>query len=289
VGRALGADLIHSVGYTGPLLSVEARVTTIHDMNYRRHRADFSVAERAVYGALIPAVARRSRRIVAASQASRVDISRWTGVPPKRISVVYFGVREQWPGDPADDVKRIATLGVRPPFVLSVAAAYPHKNVERLIRAFPLDDEQQVGLVLVGMRGRASTAITTAAHERHNLVTLLGWIDDAMLATLYRKASALALPSLHEGFGLPIVEAMALGTPVLTSNHGAMAEVAGDAAELVEPQSVEAIRHGLQRVVFDEGWRSTLIERGLERAKNFTWQRTAEGTLAVYRQALVGN
>jgi glycosyltransferase involved in cell wall biosynthesis len=116
----------------------------------------------------------------------------------------------------------------------------------------------------------------------------MGWVDDALLASLYRRATALAFPSLYEGFGLPILEAMALGTPVLTTNFGAMSEVAGGAAELVDAYNVDSIRAGLERIAKDSQYADVLRERGRRRATEFSWAKTACSTLGVYEQALAG-
>ncbi len=285
VAHTLKADVIHSAGYTAPLLSSAVRVTTIHDMNYMRHPEDFTGVERTVYSMLIPGVAARSTRIITASHAARVDILRWTRARPEHVSVVHSGARPWWPGDPVDDRARLTAIGVREPFILSVAAAYPHKNLARLAAALPHDS--QITLVHAGMGGRANLAIDAAINTQHpGHIKRLGWVDDATLASLYRRALLVALPSLYEGFGLPIVEAMALGTPVLTSNYGAMAEIAGDAAELVDPRSVDSIHAGLQRLAFDTQRRAELRERGLLRSRDFTWERAARTTLGIYSEAL---
>jgi glycosyltransferase involved in cell wall biosynthesis len=291
VAQTANADVIHSLGYTAPLVSRARRVTNIHDMNYKRHPEDLSLAERAVYAALIPRVAQRSRRVIALTEAARADIVHWTGVQPARIAVAYAAARTNWPGDQADDAERVAVAGVLEPFVLSVAAAYPHKNLGRLVRALPMysRDGTPVRLVIVGLRGRATPEIDAAAEGKHDIVKVLGWVDDALLASLYRRSLALAFPSLYEGFGLPILEAMALGVPVVTSHMGAMAEVAGDAAELVNPFNVQSIRAGLQRVICDERHRNELRERGLRRAAQFSWFATARTTLRLYAEAVTGD
>jgi glycosyltransferase involved in cell wall biosynthesis len=289
VAARVGADVIHSAGYTGPLVSgSQVRVNTIHDMNYKRHPEDLSLAERLVYAALIPRVAHRSHRVLAATESARADILRWTGLPADRATAVYSGTRTHWPGDPADDSQRLNAAGVTEPYILSVSASYPHKNLERLVHAFPLETggQPRVRLVVVGLKRRAHAAISAAAQHHPHLINVLGWADDALLASLYRRATALAFPSLYEGFGLPILEAMALGTPVLTSGFGAMAEVAGEAAELVDPYRTELIRVGLQRLVADHGRREELRELGRRRAARFTWEATARGTLAVYEAAI---
>jgi glycosyltransferase involved in cell wall biosynthesis len=287
VAEAVKADVIHSPGYTAPLISRARRVTTIHDMNYKRHPEDLSWAERTVYATLIPRVAHTSRRVIALTEAARTDIVRWTGVPARKVTVVYSAARSDWPGEPSADAERVAAAGVAEPFVLSVAAAYPHKNLGRLVGALPVrtNDDALITLVIVGLKGRASAEVRAASAGRPNQVRVLGWVDDALLASLYRRSLALAFPSLYEGFGLPILEAMALGVPVVTSHMGAMAEVAGDAAELVNPFEVESIRLGMQRVICDQAYRHELRRRGVRRAAQFTWTATAQGTLRVYTEA----
>jgi glycosyltransferase involved in cell wall biosynthesis len=285
---AARADLIHSPGYTAPLVSAQWRVTSILDMNYRRHPEDLTPAERVAYSILVPRVAQRSHQIVTLTESGRTDVIRMTGVSPGKVTAIPLASRAYWPGDPSYDVARLAAIGVTAPFVLSVAAAYPHKNLMRLIQAFPLGKNHAatVQLVVVGLGGRALPSVKAAAERTGGLVRFLGWVDDATLASLYRCAVALAFPSLYEGFGLPILESMTHGTPVLTSNRGAMAEVADAAAELVDPYDVDAIREGLRRLVHDEHRRTELRRLGKHRAAQFSWSRTAEATLAVYRRAV---
>jgi len=284
LARRARCDLIHSAGYTAPLLPGTRGVVSIHDMNYKRHPEDFTALERLVYSALIPSAARTSCHVITLTESSKRDIVNWTGVASRNVSAVPGAPRAHWPGDPTEDEVRLASIGVKSPFVLSVAASHPHKNLARLVRAFPLEthDRTQPTLVMVGPRGRGKLELERLAQERRGQVSVLGWVEDEVLGTLYRRALALAFPTLYEGFGLPILEAMALGTPVVTSNYGAMSEVAGDAAELVDPLKVESIRQGLQHVVCDRVRSAQLRERGLERASQFTWDRTARLTHTVY-------
>ncbi|MGI9145086.1 MAG: glycosyltransferase family 4 protein [Chloroflexota bacterium] len=287
LARAVRADVIHSTGYTGPLLSDRARVTSIHDMNYKRHPEDLSPAEWLVYSLMIPMVARRSHKLLALSDAARADILRWTGAASSKVAVVYPGVRSRWPGEADSDVARLAAAGVTEPFVVSVAASYPHKNLRRLIQAFPLEVRSgpPVQLVVVGLAGRAHRAVVAEAAQCKNTIKILGWVDDALVASLYRRSLALAFPSLYEGFGLPILEAMALGAPVVTSGLGTMIEVANGAAELVDPYDVASIHQGLQRLVDDKDRRETLRQLGFKRAAEFSWERAARQTLEVYAAA----
>jgi glycosyltransferase involved in cell wall biosynthesis len=283
--RRAQCTVIHSAGYTAPLLPRPRGVVSIFDMNYKRHPEDFSPAERLVYAALIPSAARVTDHVLTLSEAAKQDVVRWTGIAANKVTVVPLAPRAQWPGDPLEDSAHLTALGIRSRFVLSVAASHPHKNLKRLVEAFPIEDQDDkpVILVIVGSRGRARAELEVLARERQDLVLVLGWIPSDALAALYRNAAALAFPSLYEGFGLPILEAMALGTPVVTSNFGAMSEVAGGAAELVDPYDVASIRAALGRVQ-DPTLRAQLRQRGLARASEFSWERTAIMTHDVYER-----
>lgn len=282
------ADVIHSMGYTGPLASRAKRVTTIHDMNYKRHPEDLTLPERLVYSVLIPLVARTSRLVITDTDNAREDILRWTPARGDRVRTIHLGAGNEWPGDACDDDTRVAAARVRAPFVLTVAASYPHKNLGRLLDAWPLHDADgtRVQLVVVGLKGAGDSAVREQAARLGDAVAILGWVSDELLGRLYRRARALAFPSLYEGFGLPILEAMAVGTPVVTSNFGAMAEVAGAAAELVDPFSVESIRSGLMRVLHHPARAEQLRGLGQERAAAFSWDATARETIAAYEASV---
>jgi glycosyltransferase involved in cell wall biosynthesis len=253
-------------------------------MNYRRHPEDMTALERFVYSVMIPQAARRSQRVLTLTNAARSDIVRWTRAPATSIDVIHAAPREAWPGDPTMDETRVRSTGIVDPFILGVAASYPHKNTLRLVEAFPITTKEgaRVGLVMTGHPGRAQRKVEAAALAKRDTVRLLGWVDDALLGSLYRRAVGLAFPSLYEGFGLPLVEAMALGTPVLTSNFGAMLEVANGAAEFVDPYDISSIKRGLQRLVDSPERRDELRELGRRRASQFSWDTTARQTLAAY-------
>jgi glycosyltransferase involved in cell wall biosynthesis len=289
-GAALraGVDLLHSLGNFGPLRGPRRRVVTMHDLIYLRHPdTTTSVFGRGLQ-LLAPAVARSATRIVAVSQATADDLVELLGIDADKIDVVPSGAGVPAHGAPTPEPQLRAELGLgERRLVLSVSARRPHKNLLRLIEAIALLPDD-VALVLPGYPGpqdaelRGHAQRLGIAHRVH----IAGWIDDAHLEGLYAASVCLAFPSLAEGFGLPVLEAMARGLPVTCSGVGALAEVAGDAALLFDPLSVEAIAGAVGHLLEDGALRSRLAARGREQAARFSWERTARETVASYRRAL---
>jgi len=247
------------------------------------------------YGRLaLRGVTRAARAVIAISHATKRDLVERLGVPEERITVVPNGVDPAYApvptdSDPALEVRRRYALPER--FILTVGAIEPRKNLRRLFEALrrvaARPDARDVALIHAGPDGWLADDVPHAAHAIANgRVRFLGYVSAPDLAVLYGLAQCLAYPSLWEGFGLPVLEAMACGCPVLTSRVSALPELAGDAALLVEPTSVEEISDGLGRLWSDGSLRALLARRGIERARQFTWERTARETLAVYHAAL---
>jgi glycosyltransferase involved in cell wall biosynthesis len=276
-----GCDLIHSLASTAPVWGRVPRVTTIHDLNYRKvPDAHFGVRGLGMR-ALVPAAAKRSRRVIVDAASTKQDLIADLRVPADRIDVVPLGVT------PPASVPPAAAAGR--PVVLSVSAKRPHKNLERLVRA--------VAAIPAARRPRLVVPGYPTPHEAElrELARTLGieadvdwpgWVDGDELERLYAAATCMVFPSLYEGFGLPVLEAMARGVPVATSGRASLAEVAGDAALLFDPEDVDAIRAAIERLVSDEAERRRLAVAGRERAAEFTWERTADLTAAAYRRAL---
>ena len=284
--RRARVDLLHSLGNIAPLLGPRG-VVTMHDLIYLRHPETTSGLLAKGLGQLAPAVARRAARIIAVSQATADDLRELLGVSAAKIDVVPSGPGLAPDVAPTPEAELRASLGLGPgPLVLSVSARRPHKNLARLIAAIGRVDGAQ--LVLPGYPTAFDDDLRDVARRvgAADRVHLCGWIDDAQLEGLYAAATCLVFPSLAEGFGLPILEAMARGLPVACSSVSALPEVAGDAALLFDPYTIEAIAGAIAALLDDAALRARLAERGRARAATFTWERAAAGTAASYVRAL---
>jgi glycosyltransferase involved in cell wall biosynthesis len=284
--RRAQVDVLHSLGNIAPLFGPRG-VVTMHDLIYLRHPETTSGLLAKGLGQLAPAVARRANRIIAVSQATAEDLRELLGVPAAKIDVVPSGPGLAPNVAPTPEAELRASLGLGPgPLVLSVSARRPHKNLARLIEA--IGRVPGARLVLPGYPTAFDDDLREVARRvgAADRVHLCGWIDGAQLEGLYAAATCLAFPSLAEGFGLPILEAMARGLPVACSSVSALPEVAGDAALLFDPSNVEAIAGAIAALLDDPALRSRLAERGRTRAATFTWERAAAGTVASYARAL---
>lgn len=284
-----GVDLLHSLGNTAPAWGHFRRVVTIHDLAYRlapeAHLGVLGLGMRV----LVPLAARRSHRIVVDAATTREDLQTVLRVPAGKVDVVPLGLGTGRRAAPLSEARLRAKLDLADrPIVLCVAAKRPHKNLMRLLGALALiPPERRPVLVLPGYRTPHEDELRDRATELGVLrdVRFLGWVDPADLEGLYAAAACFVLPSLFEGFGLPVLEAMARGLPVACSGIGALREVAGDAALLFDPESEPAIAAAIGRLLADPRERERLRIAGRERAGRFTWAATAAGTLEAYRRS----
>ncbi|HWH96693.1 MAG TPA: glycosyltransferase family 1 protein [Baekduia sp.] len=290
-GAALraGVDLLHSLGNIAPLAGARRRVVTMHDLIYLSHPETTTGLLARGLSVLAPAVARRATRILADSQATASELQRLLGTEPDKIDVVPLGPGLRPDATPVPEARLRAELGLGElPLVLSVSARRPHKNLARLVEA--MGRLPHAALVLPGYSSGFEDELRAVARRAgaEDRVHLCGWIDDAQLEGLYAAATCLAFPSLAEGFGLPVLEAMVRGVPVACSAVSALPEVAGDAALLFDPTSVDAIAAAIGHLLEDAALRARLVARGHEQAARFTWDRTAALTVESYRRALSG-
>lgn len=285
-----GVDLVHSLASTAPLWGRFRRVVTVHDLIYARFPDAHAGLRDKGMRVLVPAAVRRSDRVMADSQSTRLDLIALLGVDPDRVDVVPLGlgaVRREQPMSERDVRERFG-LGERR-VLLSLSAKRPHKNLLALIGALSeLAHEERPMLVLSGYptAHEAELRDRVRALALEDDVRFPAWLSAAELEGLWAIAAAFVFPSLYEGFGLPVLEAMARGVPVACSNASSLPEVAGDAALLFDPSNEGAISAALRSLLNDQVLAETLSARGLRRVREFTWERTARLTLESYARAL---
>ncbi len=285
--------LFHAPHYVLPPLVPCRSVVTIHDCihlmfpQYLPNRFALAYARTS-----IELAARRATRIMTVSESSKRDILRFVDVKPDKIDVIYNAFDERFGVEPREeDVVRVRErYQLHDEFVLYAGNVKPHKNLERLIEAFDLVRKRgldHLKLVLIGDEISKYAGLRRAVHQHqlHKYVRFLGYLPEETLAVMYRLAGVFVFPSLYEGFGLPPLEAMASGTPVVTSNVSSLPEVAGDAAVLVDPYLPQAIADGIHTVLTDETLRRSLRQKGLARAAQFSWEQSVRRVLDIYRDA----
>lgn len=290
--KTSGAELVHYQYFVIPVVSPVPSVVTIHDTIYSRFPTLIPPHHRLLYSVFMRCCVRQARRIICVSQASADDLCRFfPRTPRENIRVVPNGVEERFrPLETDDPTELRAKLGLPEHYVLYVGNHRGHKNLPRLIQAFAgIARDLPHSLVLPSAKGRGSEltehAISSAGVGERVIYHPL---PDESLPAIYSLADAFVLPSLAEGFGLPALEAMACGTPVVTSNTTSLPEVVGDAAITVDPYSIDDLAQAIRAVLTDEALSRTLRTKGLARSREFTWRRTAELTLQTYREALSG-
>ncbi len=295
--RQIGADLVHGPVFIAPLFAPCPAVVTIHDLSFIRFPKLFRPATRLYLTVLTRLSAQRARRLIAVSAHAASEATRLLNVSPERVDVVYHGVDPAFRPLPANEVAAFRQRrGLPERFVLFVGTLEPRKNLVRLVDAFARiyervyenDNGGRVRLVLAGGKGWLYDELfaRVKALGLGEAVIFPGYVMDDELPLWYNAATVLAYPSVYEGLGLPVRDAQACRTPVLTSNCSSLPEAAGDAALMIDPYDVEALAAGLNRLLADEPLRHSLRERGLVHARKFTWPRTAQQTARVYRRAL---
>lgn len=285
-------DLVHFTNYVVPLGLDLPFVTTFHDMSLSLLPRCHTVKKRLLTARLLPFAARNARLILTPSESTRRDVLRLLPVEPARVRVIPEAAASFFRPVTSGRERLDRVYGVRPPYLLYVGTIEPRKNLARALRAFSRIAPSHAALrfVMVGPLGWKYAEILREM-ERPELagrVSRLGYVPEEDLPAFYSHATAFVYPSLYEGFGLPIVESMACGTPVLTSNGSSMAEIGEGAALLVDPLDEAAIASALDRLVADPALRDELRARGLLRAAEYSWERTGRETVAAYRAACNG-
>jgi glycosyltransferase involved in cell wall biosynthesis len=295
--RRQRASLFHAPHYVLPPLTPCRSVVTIHDCihlrfpQYLPSRIGYAYARASLWTAT-----HRAARVITVSEASKRDILRYFRVPDSRIDVIYNAIDDRfWEPPSGDQMERVRQrYQLTAPFVLYAGNIKPHKNLERLIEAFHLlrqdPTKKDVQLLIIGDEISKYATLRRAVHRHklHKHVRFFGFVSHDTLAVLYRLADVFVFPSLYEGFGLPPLEAMASGTPVVTSNVSSLPEVVGDAALMIDPYQPQAIAEAIARVLEEPELRATLRVRGLARAREFSWERSIARVRQIYGEVLAG-
>lgn len=284
--------LLHSPDFIPPFHFRGLSVITVHDLAFLIYPQILTRDSIRYYGQIEEAV-ERADHIIAVSEWTKKDLVERLGVPEGKITVVYEAAEETYrPLDPQEARRKVREIfGLEQRFILFVSTIEPRKNVPTLLKAFKIVRErcrEEVKLVLVGGKGWLSENVFELV-DKLNLrkeVIFLGFVPSEKLLYLYNAASLLAHPALYEGFGLPILEAMACGLPVVASNVSSIPEVTGSAAMLVDPEDEEALAAAIRRILKEPEFAQGLREKGLKRASLFSWKKTAAQTLEVYRKVL---
>lgn len=286
-------DLFHSTDFVlPPLLPSTTSVLTVHDLSFVRVPESASPRLKTYLDSVVPKSVHRATHILADSTATKLDLIELYGVASDKVSVLLSGVdaRFRRQSDKAISAAR-SKYGIgSTPYILSIGTVQPRKNYARLIKA--LSEMRRQGyphhLVIAGGKGWLEDEIYEAIHttQMQDSVHFIGFADDADLPALYSGADCFAFPSLYEGFGLPVLESMACGTPVVTSNVSSLPEVTGDAGLTIDPYDVEAISHALRQTLDDSELRQRLTTAGLARAHEFTWKNSALELRRIYSNLL---
>jgi len=285
--RRAAVDLIHAPAYTAPLHSAVPTVVTIHDVSYERHPEWYPYRRDWLRRAFYRRSARAAAHILTDSEFSRGEIVAAYGIDRARITVAPLGVSGF---DPASSPPAPLSPGVSSPFLLHVGDLHPRRNLPMAVKALLVARERlgsPLSLVLAGVdRGMGDQLLAMTATSGAGALVALGAVAEPALHALYQHAAALVYPSRYEGFGLPVLEAMASGTPVIASRAASIPEVVGDSGVLLDPDDSQGWADAIVQIVSDPAFAGRLRSEGLVRAASFTWARTARITLDAYRRTI---
>jgi glycosyltransferase involved in cell wall biosynthesis len=289
-----GIDLVHGMAYALPFLSPARGIVTVHDLSFLLFPSVFNRVNRLYVSAITRQTVRRAQAVIADSENTRQDLIRLLGVPAQKVVAIPLGVDAGYAPPPPDQVAQFRQrAGLPDRFILFLGTLEPRKNLAVLVRAYAelrRVDPHAPTLVLAGGAGWRYAPLFGLVEELglKDHILFPGFVPQSDVTLWYAASETFVYPSLYEGFGLPPLEALACGTPVVTSTASSLPEVVGDAALLVPPDDPTALADALRRLLADTGLRAEMRARGLARAARFTWLRTAEATVDVYNRVLAG-
>ncbi len=282
-------NLLHSPGYTTPLITHCKKITTIFDLNYHFHPKTFSWAERLVYSVLIPLGAYTSNKVIVHSYEAKKEMKNILGVGKNKIEVIYGGVPDEFKKEIpySKALKMVKGFKISPPFILANATIHPHKNLGALVTAFiELSKNKKFihKLVLLGVYGRSYSEIDKQVKENNlsDRVVFTGWIDHKDTMYFNKIADIFVMPSLYEGFGLPVAEAMACGTPLISSKYSCVPEITGNGGLIIDVKKPKLIAKTIKYLLGNKNAREKLSRLGKERAKVFSWKEMGQKIYNLY-------
>lgn len=287
-----GLDLVHEMAFAAPLIMPRPFVVTVYDLTFMRYPERLSRMRRLYLRLFTGVSCRRAQRVLAISQSTADDLINLLQIPAEKIDLAIPGIEPRFKPLPVEEVEAFRNFNHLPKrFLLFVGTLEPRKNIPILLQAYaglPEALRREVHLVLAGGKGWMMDDLPTLLKQYGitETVHLPGYVADSALVLWYNAADAFVYPSVFEGWGLPLTEAMACGKPIITSNVSSLPEAAGEAGVTLSPQDVDGWREALRRCIEDETWRREHGAMGLERAKKFTWESTARQTIESYRRAL---
>lgn len=287
-------DLVHFPDLSLPILPLLRcpYVVTVHDLTHYAFREAYTLGKFVYKRCTTPVAVRRARRMIADSESTKRDILAFFDVQEHRIATVYPGLTGTFRPIASQELAEVrARLCLPERYILHVGSIDPRKNLVTLLNAYARlvkEDNLPHSLVVVGPKEFNYGPILEAAQglNLQERLRFLGFVDDRDLVVIYNLAELFVFPSIHEGFGFPVLEAMACGVPVITSNASSLPEVVGDAALLVDPLDIGGLMEAIRRVLADDRLRQAMVEKGLQQASLFTWERAARQTLQVYKDAV---
>lgn len=289
------SDILHCPAHVIPIFNFTKTIVTVHDLAFKLFPSTYKYLNRVYLNWFVPLSVKKANVIIAVSKNTKNDIIKEYNIKPEKIKVVYNGVDEKFRRVKNDQMLNKIRVKYNLPnkFILYLGTLEPRKNINRLILAYKKylinkANNDAVKLVIAGGKGWLYNSIFALVKEEKldSHVIFTGYIDDSDIVYLYNLASIFIYPSLYEGFGLPPLEAMACGTPVITSNVSSLPEVVGDAAIKIDPYNIDELTDAITNVLSNSNLQRELIEKGIKRAKQFSWKNTAEETLKVYREVL---
>ncbi len=292
--KKVSPDIYHALAFAGPIAWHGRTVVTVYDLSFKRFPEAFNPLKRLYLSLMTGITLKKAQMAIAISRSTKEDIVRFWGIPEEKISIAYGGVSRRFrplSEDLVDSFRR--KWGLPKDFLLYLGTLEPRKNLVRLVRAYSMAykmDHSLPPLIIAGARGWYYQDIFDTVHQLYmdGRVIFPGFIPDEDLPLWYNAAGMFIYPSLFEGFGLPVLEAMACGTPVIASNTSSIPEVVGDAGILIRPEEEESMAQAMVSLWKNESLRSRLSEKGIRQAGKFDWLETARATVDTYRKVLTG-